>query len=271
MLGPLATVQFFALSGRVSSMKYLVYGIQKEEDFDVRRRPRGVDGIAVSHWAEEGLAAVYSTVPQVCRAADVPRLLSYARVVEDLCRQGPVLPLRYGCLLESTNELTLLLRRNREAYHRCLENVRGCVEMGVRVLPADADLSPDGLDRLFAGKAGRQPVEERAGVAVTVAPVAERPTGVAYLAARRSHFDQKDAQQTQAELMARNIQSALAGLFVEAQAEPSAGQNSWLVSIHFLVRCEEVGRFRAAVQRIEEDLNERLLLSGPWPPYHFVT
>ena len=44
-----------------------------------------------------------------------------------------------------------------------------------------------------------------------------------------------------------------------------------LLSLYFLVDRAVVESFRQAFRRLSEAESARLLLSGPWPPYNFVT
>jgi hypothetical protein len=250
-------------------MKQLVYGIQREDHINQGHRPQGIDGTEVSHLSKDGLAAVFSIVPNEFGVPDVPQLLAYARVVEDLFRAGSVLPMRYGCLLDTTAELDLLLTRNQQSYRLELEKLDGCVEMGIRVLQAEPALPQTTVERRLVWNGEQQTVDARTRM-TSPSPANSRP-GIAYLTTRKSHFDQEDSRQVSGDQTARSIQAVLAGLFVKAETEHSAARHSWLVSIHFLVHRDFIERFCVAFQEIEDDRRERLLLTGPWPPYNFVT
>lgn len=250
-------------------MKQLVYGIQREDQIAARNRPLGIDGAEVSYLTNDGLAAVFSMISDGSVAPDVLRLVAYARVVEELFRRGSVLPMRYGCLLSTAAEVELLLSRNQQAYRLGLEKLEGCVEMGIRVLPAESDLSQIAVEKSSARNVAGKSREVKTG-AVAPSPDVSR-SGIAYLAARKNHFDQADSQQARGDTVARCIQAELGGVFVASVTEKPTARQAWLVSIHFLIRCEFVERFVAAFHRIEDAGRERLLLTGPWPPYNFVT
>ena len=51
--------------------------------------------------AAHGLAAVVSRVEETSSAPSVASLLAYERVVEAIHARQAVIPLRYGCLMES--------------------------------------------------------------------------------------------------------------------------------------------------------------------------
>ena len=82
-------------------MKHLVYAILREADAGNGPFPEGIESRPVVVVTDAGLAAAFSEVPVSDIAPEVPRLLAYARVIEALSRRRVVLPLRYGCLLDT--------------------------------------------------------------------------------------------------------------------------------------------------------------------------
>jgi hypothetical protein len=249
-------------------MKQLVYGIQREHPMNLHRRLQGIDGADVLYLVKDGIAAAFSVATDEFRNPDVPRLMAYARVVEDLFCAGPVLPMRYGCLLNRT-ELELLLTRNQGTYRVGLQKLDGCVEMGIRVLSATTEPLQAGDDDRVSSHFEQQTAARAAHV--TPPSLASSRPGIVYLATRKNYFDEKDSLQAMGERAAQRIQAALSGLFVAAVTDQSTTGQTWLVSIHFLVRYEDVERFGSAVHRMEDSGRERLRLTGPWPPYNFVT
>ena len=95
-------------------------------------------------------------------------------------------------------------------------------------------------------------------------------SGHAYLADRRKHYAVLDAAETEADATAVELRQALAGHCVKAAVERPRGSGAPLLSLHFLVQRERVPFFREAFQAAERDRPERMLLTGPWPPYNFV-
>lgn len=88
---------------------------------------------------------------------------------------------------------------------------------------------------------------------------AKRPrkaaTGRDYLAIRKEHYASNDK-------LAEEIRGVVKGLFVDSKVERGA------FSMPFLLKREKVAAFRKAFRPL---LERGLLLSGPWPPYNFVT
>jgi hypothetical protein len=127
--------------------------------------------------------------------------------------------------------------------------------------------------------AGRNPAESQAPTAVADSPLNQGPhpaenasrPGTGYLLARQRRYAvQDDCKDVFARLTLR-IQNALTGLFVKSVAEQHATRQGGLWSLYFLVRRNDSDRFRTAFAGLQGSLGEKLLLTGPWPPYNFVS
>ena len=250
-------------------MKQLVYGILPADHDSLRNPPLGIGETAVQFLIKEGLAAVYSPVPEVFGAPDVARLLIYARVIEELFQRGTVLPMRYGCLLENNAAVEQMLTLHHPSYQSALDRVEGCVEMGLRILPTPPDLVPANAEEQTVWSRGRQILTEMASNP-EVSAGGKSLTGIAYLTSRKNRFEQVDQQLALGEQIANRLLEDLRARFVLAVTEkPLAGQ-SWLISVHFLVRHELIKSFVTEFHQIQAPNQKQMLLTGPWPPYNFV-
>lgn len=199
-------------------------------------RRGGLGGAALRALEREGLAAVYSRHRSL-QPRPVPKsVLDHERVVEAIMARGAVLPLRFGTQLEDEEELGAVLAERRDELLRSLERVRGKVELGLRIIP-----SP---------RAEENPAPE--------------VTGRGYLMGRvRAHRRDRQA--------VREVHPALA-LLSEATCirRPQSGRATFVGA--YLVESHRVAEFRLKA----EDLARRqaglqLIVTGPWPPYSFVT
>ena len=105
----------------------------------------GILGAPVRTVVSGPLAAVVSTIEEP-PAAEPPALLSHEAVVEAVMAAHTVLPVQFGMTLPSEDDLAALLDRRREGFRERLEEVRGCVELSVRVRwdPAEPDSAVSG-------------------------------------------------------------------------------------------------------------------------------
>jgi hypothetical protein len=229
-------------------MKHLVYCILREVRPLPCALPAGVEGAQVLLVAEGGLAAACSVVPDGCATPTVPRATAFAWVVGALHAVTAVLPFRYGNFLDSSERVLNLQRVHREEFLQSLEEVQGCDEMGLRIL-----------------------LENRPGL-VCAQPAYAAPggTGREFLEGRRAHYAAEECDEALAAQAAAEARGALEGLAVKCRADRSSAAAGRLLSFFFLVRRENVERFRKAFGQLQQETSAKMLLTGPWPPYNFV-
>ena len=229
-------------------MRHLVYCILRARPPWRGRLPEGVEGTPIVLVTEDALAAAVSRVSELNRTADAARATAYAAAIAVLLRRRTVLPMRYGCLLPSETQVHEFLRVRRAEFGALLDQVDGCVEMGVRVLLATA---------------GR-PVGDDGGRTNEVG------SGVAYLAARRAAYACRDAERETVAAARSVVERTFSGLSVQSRATQAVIGPHVLMSLYFLIRRGQIGAFRGEFRRLQERVGYRLLVSGPWAPYSFV-
>jgi hypothetical protein len=233
-------------------MKHVVYCILRDVRDPVRGvLPPGVESAPVFLVAEGGLAAACSVAPDACVTPTVSRATAFAWVVGALHAVTAVLPFRYGNFLDSGGRVLNLLRVHREEFLQSLEEVQGCDEMGLRILP-----------------------EDRPGPACAC-PACAGPAqaGREYLEGRRAHYAAEECDEAPALRTggaAAEARGALEGLAVKCREDRSSAADGRLLSLFFLVRRENVERFRQAFRQLQRETSAKRLLTGPWPPYNFV-
>ena len=166
-------------------MKYLMYCIFHTPRHQKPEGPPGVDDLSVALVSNNGLTAAISGITQPNLLPDVSRILTYKRVIESFHRDRTVIPMRYGCMLNDKQQVCRLLEENSDQYGRLLGTIKGCVEMGIRILIADerleiAELKKNERQFLFNGDKSRQS-----------GPKPET-SGRAYISARKTHYDRED-------------------------------------------------------------------------------
>ena len=245
-------------------MTYLVYGVVKEPVV-VGASMTGLKGQAVSFVAGHGLCAAVSEMAAAEGAPPVSELLVYSRVVEDLHRLQAVVPMRYGCFLNGIKAIRNALKERRRQYGTLLAELEGHVEMGIRILLPEKERYPrqeetmKERDALSPAGPTAQPKDE---------PSVD---GRTYLAFRKVHYQMQDETlQGRQGLIDRYIQ-AFSGLYARHRSETYTKNGAVILSLYFLTPESKVNRFRKTFERVTGNGDAKAMLSGPWPPYNFVT
>ena len=225
-------------------MAYLLYGILKAPAFRDASLT-GVKGKPVFFVTAHGLDAAVSELAAGEQVLPVPELLAYGRVVDALYRRQAVVPMRCGCILDGLPEIHNVLAEKKQHYDVLLQQLEGCAEMGLRILPPMhvAPAEPD-------------------------TPPAD---GSGYLARRRAHYQMNEEAGRQHQALMEHYVRAFAGLYNQQRSETTTKDGTVILSLYFLIPATQIARFRETFERVVETSAAKALLSGPWPPYNFVT
>lgn len=183
----------------------------------------------------DGIEAVVGVVGRERIDPSEDAVLTHARVVDELTALNEaVLPARFGRGYPDAEALRDAVAERADALRLALDRVRGCLELGLRVLskPGDAG-SP--------GQSGRE-----------------------YMLGRLD-------RRRRAERLADEVHAPLAAL-ARAETRTVAATPQLLLSAAYLVPREALERFQSALQELESAHPElSLACTGPWPPYSFAT
>jgi hypothetical protein len=239
-------------------MKYLMYCIFTEDSINTHHNLTGVNRSPVRVISRDGLAAAVSVIPQREIPRDPATGLDYHKVIQWLHERTGVIPLRLGTCLNRESEVSQLLHTHGARYKSLLKELDGCVEMGIRVI--NIPLGP------------RKPECESSFM--------PRPdckeSGTDYLMRRKVVFDANELTVSRNQAIIERYHSPFAGLYVNFKAQTSkfsplgTDRNSVLTSLYFLIPRQCVDSFRTIYGDLRTGLHERIMLSGPWPPYNFV-
>ncbi|GAA3240670.1 GvpL/GvpF family gas vesicle protein [Dactylosporangium siamense] len=227
----------------------------------------GIGGRAVRTVHAGGLVAVVSSVdlaqfgeePLRRNLEDLDWLETVARahhsVVETVGRSRPVVPARLTTVYRDDAGLRAMLEQRRGDFDAVLDRVSGRTEWGVKTyaVPTSERLS------------GTPPAETA------------RP-GTAYLQRRRAQLSAEDQRWQLAVAGAEEVHAALTGCAAAARRHPpqdrrlSGRTEPMLLNGAYLVERRDADRFGAAVTaQAARHPGLHLELTGPWPPYSFVT
>jgi hypothetical protein len=206
----------------------------------------------------DDLAAVVSDARQDRYDINPENLRAHQRVITQAMTRSDVLPASFGLVAASDQQVQELLYRKSDDLHRSLEQVRGRIELGLRVLWNE--------ERLFAEVVAEnddiRALRDRLASQVPAATYYERiPLGERVAAA----MQRKSAAEAAALL------DALEPLAVETRVNENQSDRM-LLNAAFLVDKTRIPAFDARVQALAEAQAGRQIFRyvGPLPPYNFV-
>lgn len=191
----------------------------------------------------QGLAAVVSRVEESRVMPSVSSVLAFERIVEDIHAGQAVIPMRYGCLMESEPAIVRHLEGHREEYEALFLRLHGMTEMGIRILQTDRARPARG---------------------------SSSSPGTAYLSSLRNRYGPENNITPEESQLADQIVGVLADCHTEQRREISRAETGQMLSLYFLTLSTRVESFRHRTSRLCLPKGMKLLVSGPWPPYNFV-
>ena len=225
-------------------MKHLLYCIFEEEAVALPKEWKGRVGLLHAR----GLSAALSRSATVASPPPLEDLLEYERVVEWLDERRSVIPLRYGNVLDSEASVVELLARRGKEFHELLAELDGKTELGLRILLH----------------------EPRAGPPIFSPLASASSPGTAYLDSLRKRFASEGGLSGAESRLVDRIRESVRHLHAAIASELRPAPHGRLLSLYLLLPKKNVNECRRCLLPLVEDTSWKVLLTGPWPPYHTV-
>ncbi len=197
-------------------------------------------------YQDDQIGAVVSRVDPQLVTTEATHIWRHESVVEALAGVVGTLPVRFGTFLADEAAVRAMLAERRVSFVAGLAQVRGRVEISLRAI--------------WAEPPPPHPVSE------------ERPrSGRAYIERRMEEERAAALRRLRAEQTADDLYARL-GHYAVASVRKVLPTERMLLSAAYLVAREDVASFQAMVAEIGRDRPDiRLLCTGPWPAYNFVS
>jgi hypothetical protein len=235
----------------------------------------GADGIELV--GTEDLAAVACAVPLAdygegaleSRLTDAAwtatRALRHERAVEHFARHATVVPLRFGTIYLSRENVARMLVERGAQLRSALARLAGREEWGLNVYVERARLR----EQVASLSERLREMEDAA---------AASPPGRAYLLRKKVDAMRDEEARAETRRAAVTIENELASACdgsarLRIHKDEAGEQGELAARLAFLVRREGFDDFRAAAERLAErytPLGFRFELTGPWPAYNFA-
>ncbi|MEO5511062.1 MAG: GvpL/GvpF family gas vesicle protein [Longimicrobiales bacterium] len=193
----------------------------------------------------EGPLSLWVSSHEERPAADVPAIREHnAVIVAAMTPRITPVPARFGQYFADERTALESLGTSHEKWLALLSRFEGAVEFGLRIFePGRA--GPADVDTEVTAASGTRYMEM----------LAARVRGTGAAAARASAA----------------LEAAVSGLVIDQRSEPLRTSHGVLTVAH-LLHASDATAYRHAIDRVREELpGLRLLSTGPWAPYSFVS
>jgi hypothetical protein len=236
--------------------KYVYCIIQTKEPLRFGPIGIGAEPAEVHTVSYENIAAVVSDTPIEVHDPTRENVLAHERVNETVMRNHTVIPMSFGTVFKTREDIIELLRSAYDAFHDVLVKMQDKLEFGLKVL-WDRDVIIREIER------------EDEDVRRLKTEI-ESQKGSTYFARMQYGRLIDAALQGRSERFVADIFEQLREVAVASRANKPIG-DKMILNAAFLVARDSEAAFDARVKQIGAQYeNLTFKYTGPWPPYNFV-
>jgi gas vesicle protein GvpL/GvpF len=245
-----------AAAGGEARSKYVYCVIESEKAQRFGPLGLGAEPTEVTTVHFRDLAAVVSDTPREVIDATRENILAHERVNEAVMRSHTVIPMSFGTVFKTRDDIVELLRAAYEPFADVLQKMRDKLEFGLKVL-WDRDQIVREIEK------GDENVRR-------LKDEISSQSGSTYFARMQYGRMVDSALEATAESYVSAIFEALRPVSTASRANKPIGEKM-IMNAAFLVTREQENAFDAKVKEIGARFDTLTLkYTGPWPPYNFV-
>jgi hypothetical protein len=236
--------------------KYVYCVIQATESLKFGAIGLGAEPAEVHTVHHKDIAAVVSDTPIEVPDATRENVLAHERVNENVMRSHTVIPMSFGTVFKTPNDIVELLRGAYDAFHDVLGKMQDKLEFGLKLL----------WDRDVAIREVEKEDEEVRRLKSEISS----QKGSTYFARMQYGRLLESALSARSERYANEILAQLRDVSVASRTNKPIG-DKMIMNAAFLVSRDQESAFDARVKELGARY-DRLTFryTGPWPPYNFV-
>src|SRR3954468_14377582 len=236
--------------------KYVYCIIEASEPLKFGRVGIGADPSDVYTVHYRNLGAVVSDAPLEVLDASRENVLAHERVNETVMREHTVIPMSFGTIFKTREDIVELLRSAAEAFGDVLNKMQNKLEFGLKVL----------WDRDQAVREVEQEDEDISRLKKEISG----QKGPTYFARMQYGRLIDSALQARSERYVADILEQLREVSVASRINKPIG-DKMIMNAAFLISRDQESAFDAKVKSIAGRLDKLTFkYTGPWPPYNFV-
>jgi hypothetical protein len=208
---------------------------------------QGVNGAPVVSYPSGEFAVVVSEFDRATDKLDEKTVLEHARVVSACFRLSTVLPFRFGTIFDTEEALRQAVRSNRRTFGESVAKLRGKAEMRLKLVVRDGSLREAMTDIELPNTVGGE-----------------------YIAKLRVKASRERERQTKARALSVQVHKLFNPLEEEVSCK-KVDADGMLLDIAHLIDSKSIEKYQNRYTTAAKQLkNCELVISGPWPPYHFM-
>jgi hypothetical protein len=236
--------------------KYVYCIVQSDKALQFGPLGIGPDPAEVHTVNYRDLAAVVSNTPMVVQDPTRENVLAHQRVNETVMKQHTVLPMSFGTVFKTGDDIIELLRSAYDAFTDVLNKMKDKFEFGLKVL--------------WEREAIIKEIEEEDEDIRRLKGEISSQKGSTYFARMQYGRLIDQALQSRSERYVAEIFIALRDVSVASRSNKPIGDRM-IMNAAFLVTREMEPAFDARVKEIGQRYDKLTFkYTGPWPPYNFV-
>jgi hypothetical protein len=204
----------------------------------------------------KNLAAVVSDAPLEVLDSTREHVLAHERVNETVMREHTVIPMSFGTIFKTREDIVELLRSAAEAFGDVLNKMQNKLEFGLKVLwdrdqvIREVEAEDEDISRLKKEISGQK--------------------GPTYFARMQYGRLVDAALQARSERYVAGILDQLRDVSVASRVNKPIG-DKMIMNAAFLISRDREGAFDSKVKSIASQFDKLTFkYTGPWPPYNFV-
>lgn len=218
----------------------------------------GISGADLSVIFFDEIAAVVSDIKNANIITDKTNAVEYAKVIENLSQQFTLLPVRYGSIMESSELVQNMLKKNYSKFHENLEKVENKVEFGLKVFCDSKKIKEELVTKLELDLVPKSIQKHKTSIYTE------------YIDKKLKEHQLEKLLLEYVDTIIQDITSRLSKMnpihkFKKMESE------SKIIDAVFLIKKSKQEDLITTVKDLQnKHTGLRLMLTGPWPPYNFV-
>ena len=206
------------------------------------------------------LAAVVCNIAAEDLVKDVPSILGYAHVIESLMKVFTLLPMRFGSIFDSTDQIFAMLLKNASKFQIKLKSLEDKYEFGLKI-----KFDSDKLKEDLTAKVGIQ-INDSEPISVKEESTIFRQYVEQKLVKHRLEEQYVAFKETVLSRLSEYLKPLNESFFFDKHGGSSNIIDTYMLMSH--IKKEEIVDLVNSLQLEFPSIS--FTLTGPWPPYNFA-